>query len=286
MSTSIFEAFNDPQMRHAALVHMPIALAILGIIPAAVALIAPKLGRAPVVVTIIVYLLLIGASWAGVLSGEVAYGEMGNIPPLVHDQAHDHEELAEKIWYFALAAAVFSLAALAKQPKVALVSKALVLLIGLGCAGWTANVAHLGGSLVYDFGVGVARPVAVQNLAPIDELTGKPVESVDPTADPRVAFFLANVRPTLADRCMGCHTRDDEPEADLDLSTPGGLFAGGENGPVIVPGDPAASSVYTSATGEHPELRMPKTGKRLTTEQIESIRQWIVDGAVWAEASN
>jgi hypothetical protein len=245
------------------------------------------------VVTLIVYLLLIGAAWAGVLSGEVAYGEMGNIAPQVHDQAHDHEELAEKIWYFALAAAVFSLAALAKQPKVALISKALVLLIALGCAGWTANVAHLGGSLVYDFGVGVPappRPVAVQETVPLDPLTGQPADlgaaAIDPTADPRIAYFLANVRPTLENRCMGCHTRGEEPEGGLDMSTPGGLFAGGENGPVLVPGDPAASSVYTSATGEHPELRMPKTGKRLTPEQLDSLRQWIVDGAVWAEATN
>jgi len=288
--TGLFEAMNDPQMRHAALVHMPIALAFLGLIPAAIALALPKLGRAPVVVTIIAYALLIGGAWAGVLSGEVAYGEMGPLPAAVQQQAHQHEELAEKIWFFALGVFVLSLGALINKPKITMTCRALALVVGLVCAGWTAYVAHLGGSLVYDFGVGTPRQIAPIDVEPSPPSTGDPtagpigdpaIDDLDDQEDPRVSFFLTSVVPILERRCLGCHTPGEKLEGDLDLTSIRGILAGGESGPVLLPGKPDESSLYTSTTGEHPTLRMPKTGRRLTPEQTEALRQWITDGAVW-----
>lgn len=276
-ATGLFEAMNDPQMRHAALVHMPIALAFLGLIPAAVALALPRLGRGPVVVTLIAYALLIAGAWAGVLSGEVAYGEMGAVSEQVHDQAHEHEELAEKIWYFGLAAVVLGLGGLASAKRVSMTCRALVLVVGLVCAGWTAYVAHLGGSLVYDFGVGTPGLAAGAAAQPIES------EESQEHPDPRVQFFVTSVAPILERRCMGCHTPGEDMEGGLDMTSMRGLLAGGESGPVLVPGNPEASVLFTSTTGEHPTLRMPKTGRRLTPEQIEILRQWITDGAVWAE---
>ncbi len=275
MTSSPLDVLTDPQMRHAVLIHLPIALAILGLIPAALSFFT-KLGKAPVIVTIALYLLLIATAWGGVLSGESAEDQIGAPPYIVRMQVHDHEEAAEKIWYFALAATILGLGGLIKAPKVALTAKSLTLLAGVGAAGVTGYAAHLGGSLVYDYGIGTPNPLTT---AALEE---RPPEML---ADPRATFFLSDVRPILVDSCMGCHTRDDKPDAQLDLSTPAGVLAGSEYGPVIVPGDPAASTLYTTVSGEHPDFKMPAMGDDLTAEQIAAIHKWITDGAVWAEPS-
>ncbi len=104
------------------------------------------------------------------------------------------------------------------------------------------------------------------------------------TGDPRVDYFLANVRPVLVDRCIGCH-RDGREEAGLNMSSMTKILEGADHGSVLKPGYPEASMMMTVIRGNHPEIdRMPK-GKRgpLTDEQTEAIRLWIEQGAVWAE---
>ena len=54
-------------------------------------------------------------------------------------------------------------------------------------------------------------------------------------------------------------------------------------GPVLTPGNAMTSVIYTSVAGIDPELQMPKRGGPLTDAQIEAIRRWIDEGAVWGE---
>jgi hypothetical protein len=56
---------------------------------------------------------------------------------------------------------------------------------------------------------------------------------------------------------------------------------GGKRGPAIVPGKPDASVLYRLISGGQPA--MPKTGEPFTKQQVESIRQWIQQGAPWVE---
>ncbi len=69
----------------------------------------------------------------------------------------------------------------------------------------------------------------------------------------------------------------------LRLDTRTGMFAkyGGE--PVIVPGDAARSKLYQKISAADPRRRMPpvSSGRKLTAQQVETIRQWINDGAKW-----
>ena len=52
--------------------------------------------------------------------------------------------------------------------------------------------------------------------------------------------FARDVAPILAEKCMQCHGR--EPlMANLDLRTRDGALKGAQHGPVVVPGDAAAS---------------------------------------------
>jgi hypothetical protein len=63
-------------------------------------------------------------------------------------------------------------------------------------------------------------------------------------------------------------------------------FKGGDSGPGIVPGEPAKSLVYTStAMSPEDERLMPpkKKGGPLPKEQIETLLNWIEQGALWAD---
>jgi len=52
----------------------------------------------------------------------------------------------------------------------------------------------------------------------------------------------------------------------------------------MVPGDPAKSELYLRITSENPALRMPPAyagHEKLTGREIDLIRRWIEQGAVW-----
>ena len=90
-------------------------------------------------------------------------------------------------------------------------------------------------------------------------------------------FFAAKVAPLLATHCVACHGSEKQ-EGGLRLDSLAGLSAGGEAGPVIVPGS-AAESVLAGAVGYADEaLAMPPDGK-LPDEAIQALRAWIDGGA-------
>ena len=71
--------------------------------------------------------------------------------------------------------------------------------------------------------------------------------------------------------------------AGLDLRSREALLKGGQSGPGIVPGDAAASELLLRMTGKK-EPAMPLTGS-LTPEEIQSVRNWIDEGAPWEQES-
>ena len=73
-------------------------------------------------------------------------------------------------------------------------------------------------------------------------------------------------------RCVFCHS-GLEAEADLDMSSYESIIAGGENGPVIVPGDPA-NSLLIQRQSEQPE----HFGQVLEDE-LTALADWIAVGA-------
>ncbi|MEK7833588.1 MAG: c-type cytochrome domain-containing protein, partial [Acidobacteriota bacterium] len=64
----------------------------------------------------------------------------------------------------------------------------------------------------------------------------------------------------LRQNCFGCHGAARTSE--LDLRTADGVLAGGENGKVIVPGDPQASRLFQFVT--HQEKPTMPPGKKLS----------------------
>src|SRR5262245_18508624 len=106
-----------------------------------------------------------------------------------------------------------------------------------------------------------------------------PVFAADPPAKPTAAqleFFETKVRPVLADHCYSCHGAKKQ-SAGMRFDTPTGLKTGADDGPVIVPGDPAKSRLIKSVTreGEHP--MPPKTP--LPAEAVAVLTEWVKTGA-------
>ncbi len=81
----------------------------------------------------------------------------------------------------------------------------------------------------------------------------------------------------LQQNCTGCHGAARASE--LDLRTADGVLAGGENGKVIVPGDPQASRLFQFVT--HQEKPTMPPGKKLNDADIETLRRWIAAGAAF-----
>ncbi len=93
------------------------------------------------------------------------------------------------------------------------------------------------------------------------------------------AFFESRIRPLLAEHCYECHSdRKTHPKGGLRLDTRAGLLAGGENGPVIVPGDPEASRLVRAVRRSDPELEMPPD-EELSDAEIADLIEWVRRGA-------
>jgi mono/diheme cytochrome c family protein len=97
-------------------------------------------------------------------------------------------------------------------------------------------------------------------------------------------FFEKRVRPVLANNCHACHSaKAKSPFANLRLDSLDAMLRGGDHGPAIVPGDPAASRLVQAI--RHVGLRMPPSGK-LAPAEIEAIEAWIASGAPWPDSGS
>ena len=98
--------------------------------------------------------------------------------------------------------------------------------------------------------------------------------------DAKATFFREKVMPLLESRCFECHGPDSEAKGDLKLSSRKTMLAGGETEPAIVPGKPDESLLMQAVRYE--ALEMPPRSK-MPDEEIEILRQWIADGAIWPD---
>jgi uncharacterized protein DUF1553/uncharacterized protein DUF1549/cytochrome c len=103
---------------------------------------------------------------------------------------------------------------------------------------------------------------------------------------PQTVDFNRVIRPILSENCYKCHGPDDGArKANLRFDVRAEALRPTKSGRIaIVPGAPQQSEMVTRVTAPDPEKRMPplSTGKRLSPGQIESLRSWISQGAVFA----
>jgi uncharacterized membrane protein len=151
-----------------------------------------------------------------------------------------------------------------------------LLLVTIGLMAWTS---HQGSAITHgdDFltkfmpsglrlFLGVAAPAAEKKTAAAN------------AAAPTV--FTRQIQPILEKNCVACH-KPSKHKADLRMDTYALLMKGGENGPVIIPGDPKKSELCRRiALPIDDDEFMPTDGKPpLTAAEIGLIAQWVADGA-------
>jgi hypothetical protein len=102
--------------------------------------------------------------------------------------------------------------------------------------------------------------------------------------DPKVDFNR-DVRPILANTCLLCHGPDAKNrKADLRLDTREGATANLDGKFAIVPGKTGQSELVRRITSTDRDEVMPppKSGKKLSPSQIETLTRWISQGAPYA----
>ena len=99
--------------------------------------------------------------------------------------------------------------------------------------------------------------------------------------------FNRDIRPILSENCYKCHGPDDGArKAKLRFDLRAEALKPAKSGrAAIVPGSPGDSELVARITAADLDDRMPpaKTGKTLTSTQIELLRRWIAGGAPYAK---
>src|SRR5262245_39366138 len=112
-------------------------------------------------------------------------------------------------------------------------------------------------------------------------LVAVPARAADPPVD-----FGRDVLPILSDNCFFCHGPDEKArKAKLRFDTKEGAFRVRDGESVIVPGMSAESELIRRLTAEDADERMPppKSNRKLTAKQIDTLKRWVDQGAKWGQ---
>lgn len=102
---------------------------------------------------------------------------------------------------------------------------------------------------------------------------------VSAPSDDQLAFFEKRIRPVLVNNCYECHSAEAQSiEGGLLLDSRAGIIKGGDNGPIILPGDPDASLLIKAVKHVESGPIMPPES-RLKEEEIADLVNWVKEGA-------
>lgn len=95
--------------------------------------------------------------------------------------------------------------------------------------------------------------------------------------------FHREVKPLLEAKCFSCH-QGSKVKGGLRLDVREKALLGGKvDGPAIVPHDPDGSALMQRITTDDPDDVMPAKGDRLSARDVDLLKRWIAEGAVWPE---
>jgi uncharacterized membrane protein len=145
-----------PDPLHPAVVHLPIALALLVPLVAAFALLAARLGLVPTrgwAFVVLLQALLVASAWLALETGEDEEERAEKVVAERHIE--DHEERAERLMIGAVVG-LLALGAGLAPGRTGAVARPAGLVLALGVAALAADVGHSGGALVYEHGAAAA----------------------------------------------------------------------------------------------------------------------------------
>ena len=115
---------------------------------------------------------------------------------------------------------------------------------------------------------------------PVAKLTAWP----RPATPEQLAYFEKKVRPILVNRCYNCHSDAFKEAGGLRVDVGISIFAGGNDGPVILPGHPEKSLLIERVKTADSKKRMPQeSNEALPPEEVAILETWIKNGAAWPD---
>jgi hypothetical protein len=108
--------------------------------------------------------------------------------------------------------------------------------------------------------------------------TAHKVAMAAPLSPEDAQFFAEKVAPLFEDRCFKCHSHQSgKMKGGLTLDSRSGWAEGGDNGPVVIPGDLEKSMLVRAVRHTDPDLKMPK--EKLPDAEIAVLEEWVKRGA-------
>ena len=117
-------------------------------------------------------------------------------------------------------------------------------------------------------------PAPTDTSVPTTEAAATETPAADTSVSTGVSY-VNDVYPIFEERCIKCHGVESTKEG-LDMLTYDNLLAGSRNGPVLVPGNATESLLVELVV----EGEMPNRGPALSAEQIQTITDWVNQGAL------
>jgi hypothetical protein len=200
-------------------------------------------------------------------------------------RSHD---VTNHMWAGALLTGACAAASLARCGALPTRAYPALIALALGLVVWTG---HTGGTITHGDGF------LSEKLPPrMRAWLGMPAEAPKPatqgaapkaahagpgSAEPgNPAFYAVHVAPLLARSCVSCH-KPEKHKGGLLMDTYEHLMHGGEDGPVILPGNAKGSELLRRVRlPASDDDSMPSDGdKPLAPEEIQMIERWITAGA-------
>ncbi len=289
------EFIPNTQEAHAIAAHLPIGLSVFGVI-LVVAAVAIKTERDVLRwAACAAYLLLALSAYIAVETGEDSRSEVaGTVPKAIWDILDDHEFMAEYVWMFGIGTAALMAASVIAKGTPRRVTGTATVVAALATAIWVGVMGHHGGTLVYQYGIGIPFDQAVEwRINPPETDRAAPelseeekaireedlitIFDIDPAEAEKISY-LRDIVPLMEEVCVECH-KEGDLDSEYDMTTAANIIKGGEKyGVAVIPGKPDESTLIKYVRGallpQMPEDEMP-----LLREEVHMLRLWIYAGA-------
>lgn len=131
---------------------------------------------------------------------------------------------------------------------------------------------------------GIVSALAISLLTVVAAEKKVDVSKLPPASDKKGVTYANDIKPIFEKSCFKCHGPEKQ-KSKLRLDSLAAALKGGENGPDIVPGKSAESTLVHNVAhiGDEDDYMPPPDNKDkippLNKEQIGLIRAWIDQGA-------
>mgnify|MGYP000601512415 CR=1 FL=1 len=158
---------DNPHIIHALAVHVPVAMALLGVLLALMCAVT-QMKNAPLRrLAIGWYAIMAAISLLTILTGERTLGDIpGSVSAEIRNTVATHRMFGENIWIAALFTTLIAIFCGAKRDNIRNTFTVLMVMASLATMAWTSAAAWYGTTLIYRDGVGSPKPAAVAMESP------------------------------------------------------------------------------------------------------------------------